>query len=142
PPQVNLAGGRSLGPFVPPVTVLQRHFLSINGRRIQDPAHSGASRNGAAHNGTMHNGAAHNGDPEHGDGRRPTHDTRTTPLDARQKLVSQEEMLALERCWRNDPRWHGVTRSYNAEKVLRLRGTLKIEHTIADKMSHKLWRLL
>jgi isocitrate lyase len=36
----------------------------------------------------------------------------------------------------------GVLRSYTADKVLRLRGTMKIEHTIADKMSRKLWHLL
>src|SRR5207245_9831186 len=44
--------------------------------------------------------------------------------------------------WRTDPRWHAVTRNYTAEKALRLRGTIKIEHPIADKMSRKLWRLL
>ena len=35
-----------------------------------------------------------------------------------------------------------MTRTYSAEKVLSLRGTIKIEHTIADQMSRKLWRLL
>ena len=49
---------------------------------------------------------------------------------------------ALEDQWRSDARWQGVTRTYGAEKVLRLRGTLKIEHTIADRMSRKLWALL
>jgi isocitrate lyase len=47
----------------------------------------------------------------------------------------------LENDWRVNPRWHGVTRSYAAERVLQLRGTMKIEHTIADKMSRKLWDL-
>jgi len=60
----------------------------------------------------------------------------------RRALIAAEEIQALEHKWRNDPRWRGVTRSYTAEKVLRLRGTLKIEHTIADQMSQKLWRLL
>jgi isocitrate lyase len=49
---------------------------------------------------------------------------------------------ALENDWASDPRWQGVTRTYTAEKVLRLRGTLKIEHTVADQMSRKFWRLL
>src|SRR6185295_6541166 len=44
--------------------------------------------------------------------------------------------------WRTDPRWRGVIRNYTAEKVLRLRGSLKIEHTIAERMSRKLWHLL
>jgi isocitrate lyase len=48
----------------------------------------------------------------------------------------------LEGEWRSDPRWHGITRSYPAEKVLRLRGSFKIEHTIADRMARKLWALL
>jgi malate synthase len=56
--------------------------------------------------------------------------------------VWTDEVKALEACWRNDPRWRGVTRNYNAEKVLRLRGTLKIEHTIAERMSRKLWQRL
>src|SRR5678809_796470 len=60
----------------------------------------------------------------------------------RRFLIAAEEIQALEYNWRNDPRWRGVTRSYTAEKVLRLRGTLKVEHTIADRMSQKLWRLL
>jgi isocitrate lyase len=60
----------------------------------------------------------------------------------RRVLIAAEEIQALEHKWRNDPRWRGVTRSYTAEKVLRLRGTLKVEHTIADRMSQKLWRLL
>jgi len=56
--------------------------------------------------------------------------------------ISAREVEALEREWRNDARWQGVTRSYGAEKVLRLRGTMKIEHTIATQMARKLWELL
>ena len=52
------------------------------------------------------------------------------------------EVEALKRAWQSDPRWQGVTRTYVPEQVLRLRGTLKIEHTVADQMSRKLWRLL
>jgi isocitrate lyase len=57
-------------------------------------------------------------------------------------LITTEEIRALENYWRNDPRWRGVTRNYSAEKVLRLRGSIKVEHTIADQMSRKLWKLL
>jgi isocitrate lyase len=49
---------------------------------------------------------------------------------------------SLENHWRAQPRWRGVKRPYRAEKVLRLRGTMKIEHTIAEKMSRKFWNLL
>ena len=57
-------------------------------------------------------------------------------------LISFEDLRKLENDWRINPRWQGVTRSYSAERVLQLRGTMKIEHTIADKMSRKLWDLL
>jgi len=57
-------------------------------------------------------------------------------------VITNEDIRTLENYWRNDPRWRGVTRNYSAEKVLRLRGTVKIEHTIADQMSRKLWGLL
>ena len=60
----------------------------------------------------------------------------------KRNLIPKEEVRALEDYWRNDVRWRGVTRTFTAEKVLRLRGTMKIEHTIADKMSRKLWSLL
>ena len=57
-------------------------------------------------------------------------------------LIPAEDVRALQQHWRTDPRWRGITRNYTAEKVLGLRGTLKIEYTIADRMSRKLWRLM
>ena len=47
----------------------------------------------------------------------------------------------LENSWQATRAGREVTR-YTAEKVLRLRGTMKIEHTIADQMSRKFWDLL
>ena len=60
----------------------------------------------------------------------------------RRDPLGPEQVAALEHEWRSQPRWRGVRRSYSADKVLRLRGSLKVEHTIADRMSRKLWRLL
>ncbi len=57
-------------------------------------------------------------------------------------LIANEDIQALQNKWNKDARWRGVTRTFDAEKVLRLRGTLKIEHTVADLMSRKLWNLL
>src|SRR2546421_2041327 len=54
-------------------------------------------------------------------------------------LISAEEVNALEQFWRTDRRWEGTLRNYSAGKVLRLRGTMKIEHTIAGRMARKLW---
>lgn len=54
---------------------------------------------------------------------------------------SRESAQSLEQAWK-DERWKGVTRTYAAEKVLALRGSMKIEYTIANEMSRKLWSLL
>ena len=44
--------------------------------------------------------------------------------------------------WQNNPRWNGVTRPYKAEDVVRLRGTVPIEHSLARIGAEKLWRYL
>ncbi|RRN59252.1 isocitrate lyase [Pseudoxanthomonas sp. SGNA-20] len=44
--------------------------------------------------------------------------------------------------WNTDPRWAGITRNYTAEDVVRLRGTIPVEHSIARITSEKLWRYL
>src|SRR3984893_5834080 len=43
---------------------------------------------------------------------------------------------------RTDPRWAGITRPYNAEDVMRLRGSIQIEHTLAKLGAERLWSLL
>ncbi len=40
----------------------------------------------------------------------------------------------------NHPRWKGIKRPYTEADVMRLRGTLRIEHTIADYSSRRLWK--
>ncbi len=54
----------------------------------------------------------------------------------------QTFILNLERRWATEPRWHGVRRSYLAEDVHRLRGTLPIAHTLAAHGAARLWQLL
>ena len=44
--------------------------------------------------------------------------------------------------WANNPRWNGVERPYTAEDVLRLRGSVHIEHTLARMGAERLWDLL
>src|SRR3984885_12518396 len=44
--------------------------------------------------------------------------------------------------WANNPRWRGVERPYSAEDVLRLRGSVYIEHTLARLGAERLWELL
>jgi isocitrate lyase len=48
----------------------------------------------------------------------------------------------LETLWANDARWNGITRPYSAKEVVRLRGTIHIEHTLARVGAERLWRLL
>jgi isocitrate lyase len=50
------------------------------------------------------------------------------------------EQLKLD--WANNPRWSGITRGYTAEDVVRLRGTVAIEHSLAKLGAEKLWRSL
>jgi isocitrate lyase len=44
--------------------------------------------------------------------------------------------------WANNPRWRGIERPYSAEDVLRLRGSVHIEHTLARLGAERLWELL
>jgi isocitrate lyase len=44
--------------------------------------------------------------------------------------------------WKNHPRWQGISRGYRAEDVVRLRGTVHIEHTLARLGAEKLWRYI
>ena len=46
----------------------------------------------------------------------------------------------LSKTWQTDPRWRGITRPYKAEDVLRLRGSVVIEHTLARLGAQKLWK--
>ena len=48
----------------------------------------------------------------------------------------------LSRAWRESPRWRGITRGYTAGDVVRLRGTIAVEHSIARLTAEKLWRYL
>ncbi len=56
--------------------------------------------------------------------------------------ISQDRVEVLEGLWATDPRWKGVVRPYTPEDVLRARGTLKIEHTLAEAGADRLWDLL
>jgi isocitrate lyase len=53
-----------------------------------------------------------------------------------------EQIAALQHDWDTNPRWKGVTRTYTAEDVVRLRGSLAIEHTLAKRGAEKLWDLV
>ena len=46
----------------------------------------------------------------------------------------------LEKTWQTEDRWQGITRNYGADDVVKLRGSLPIEHTLARHGADKLWR--
>jgi isocitrate lyase len=52
------------------------------------------------------------------------------------------EARELQREWQGDPRWKGVTRDYSAEDVIRLRGSVRLEHTLARLGAERLWERL
>ena len=58
------------------------------------------------------------------------------------KLKAARDPKHIERDWENNPRWDGITRDYTAEDVLRLRGSIDIEHTLAQMGADRLWNLL
>jgi isocitrate lyase len=49
---------------------------------------------------------------------------------------------AIRKDWAENPRWRGVKRGYSAEDVVRLRGSVEIEHTLARLGAEKLWKLV
>ena len=56
-------------------------------------------------------------------------------------MYTQEQVKQLEQEWGRDPRWKGITRGYSAAEVVRLRGSLQIEYTLARRGAEKLYRM-
>ncbi len=54
----------------------------------------------------------------------------------------RSEAAELERRWATDPRWQGIERTYSAEEVVRLRGRLRAEHTLARRGAERLWEVI
>ncbi len=52
------------------------------------------------------------------------------------------EAQKLQKDWTENTRWKGVKRGYGAEEVIRLRGSVTVEHTLARRGAEKLWKLL
>jgi len=57
-------------------------------------------------------------------------------------MQREEQISRLEAEWAESPRWKGVTRDYSAADVVKLRGSVLIEHTLARVGAEKLWRLV
>ena len=59
-----------------------------------------------------------------------------------QKAQAQQEAAQLEDQWRLDDRWNGIERTYTGEDVMRLRGSVVEEHTLARLGAERLWQLI
>jgi isocitrate lyase len=57
-------------------------------------------------------------------------------------MMRDQHIEALAASWMADPRWRGIERAYTAEEVVKLRGSIQIEHTLARKGAERLWQLL
>jgi isocitrate lyase len=87
----------------------------VNDGRLEDTLHGNGAANGhAAANGTAPAGAA----------------------------IIDSEVAALDREWATDPRWAGIDRTYSAADVVRLRGSVQEEATLARLGAERLWTLL
>ncbi|MEM9057040.1 MAG: isocitrate lyase [Pseudomonadota bacterium] len=56
--------------------------------------------------------------------------------------MAQQSAEQLTQLWATDERWRQVRRDYSAEDVVRLRGTVTIDHTLARLGSERLWKML
>ena len=54
-------------------------------------------------------------------------------------MTREEQIKALEKDWAENPRWANVRRGYSAEDVVRLRGSVQPEYTLARRGAEKLW---
>jgi isocitrate lyase len=57
-------------------------------------------------------------------------------------MVNKQEAGKLQESWNTDRRWQGIERPYSPEDVLRLRGSIHIEHTLARLGAERLWELV
>jgi isocitrate lyase len=57
-------------------------------------------------------------------------------------MTKQERIKQLQRSWENNARWRGIERPYTAEDVIKLSGSVKIDHTLARLGANRFWDLL
>jgi isocitrate lyase len=57
-------------------------------------------------------------------------------------MMKTHDHVALEKEWTTGERWRGITRGYTAADVIKLRGTVEIKYTLAERGAKRLWDLL
>ena len=69
--------------------------------------------------------------------------TTTTPRTSTEgPLTFAQQAQEIEHDWATNPRWAGIERRYSAEDVVRLRGSVVEEHTLARRGAERLWEAL
>ncbi len=56
--------------------------------------------------------------------------------------MSTQTASQLNKQWQSDARWSGILRPYSGEDVVKLRGSIQVEHTLARLGAERLWKLL
>lgn len=56
--------------------------------------------------------------------------------------MTNERAVNLQGNWENDRRWIGIERPYTAEEVIRLRGSIDLEYTLATRGAENLWEMV
>jgi isocitrate lyase len=56
-------------------------------------------------------------------------------------MYTKKDIDQLAQDWKTNPRWKGVERPYEAEEVIKMRGSIRFEHTLAKMGADKLWKL-
>ncbi|WAI86062.1 MULTISPECIES: isocitrate lyase [Achromobacter] len=54
----------------------------------------------------------------------------------------ETEIRNLQKDWAENARWQGIKRDYSAEDVIRLRGSISVQHTLAERGATRLWESL
>ncbi|MGI9337454.1 MAG: isocitrate lyase [Gammaproteobacteria bacterium] len=54
----------------------------------------------------------------------------------------QKDAAALQHKWDNEPRWQGIRRDYSANEVVRLRGSVRVEYSLARRGADRFWRMI
>lgn len=57
-------------------------------------------------------------------------------------MKNLDQVNEIKKDWETNPRWTGISRVYSAEDVVKLRGSLRIEYTLAKTGAQNLWKLL
>src|SRR5439155_306164 len=57
-------------------------------------------------------------------------------------MTKARSAAEIQKSWDSDARWAGIVRRYGAPEVVRLRGSLHIEHSLARRGAERLWRAM